>query len=270
MPFPRAALIAFLLLSLVVTPLATAAVPVTLKGSPASMSRQNEIARSSGLVFARSAEQMRDFVAEGTLVPLPGNADYRINDGVSGPYGQPEMRLFIERLAAQYRAATGEQLVVTSITRPTANQPRNSHALSVHPTGMAVDLRISQRAASRKWLESTLLALEARGVLDVTRERRPPHYHVALFPEAYLSYVDRLIGPEALATALLWGRKPAPAVETPPSTAGDQTVPATNRAIAAVESTTRPDHRGPAWLKLLLVIPVAALTADLIRRRRIR
>src|SRR5690606_41529434 len=51
------------------------------------------------------------------------------------------------------------------------------------------------RAAScRKWLESTLLSLERRRVLEVTRERRPPHYHVALFSAAYLSYVEGLTG----------------------------------------------------------------------------
>jgi hypothetical protein len=54
---------------------------------------------------------------------------------------------------------------------------------------MAVDLRIPQDAAARQWLEETLLNLEAGSLLDVTRERRPPHYHVAVFPEPYEAYV---------------------------------------------------------------------------------
>lgn len=244
---------------------AHAAVPVTLKGSPASMSRQHTFAEASGYLFARTEHDIDALVDEGALVPLPGNADYRINDGVSNPYARPAMRLFIERLAAQYRAATGEQLVVTSLTRPRGNQPRNAHALSVHPTGMAVDLRISQRTASRKWLESTLLSLEARGVLDVTRERYPPHYHVALFPERYLSYVDRMIGPEAVATALLWEAKPAredapAAVEAPADTA--------TAAVAAPREPQAP-AQSQDWLKLLVILPIAALTADAVRRRRV-
>ncbi|NJD09473.1 MAG: LysM peptidoglycan-binding domain-containing protein [Gemmatimonadetes bacterium] len=34
-------------------------------------------------------------------------------------------------------------------------------------------------------------------MLDATRERRPPHFHVAVFPEAYLRYVRRVAGPRA-------------------------------------------------------------------------
>ena len=37
-----------------------------------------------------------------------------------------------------------------------------------------------------------LLQLEKRGVLEATRERRPPHYHVALFSNQYAAYVDRI------------------------------------------------------------------------------
>ena len=40
-------------------------------------------------------------------------------DRVNTYRARPEVALFIRRLAAQYRAACGEQLVVTSLTRPT-------------------------------------------------------------------------------------------------------------------------------------------------------
>lgn len=167
---------------------ARAEVSVSLDGSRASMERQNEIARQNDYSFLRTGAQVMRFVDEGYLVPLEGNADYQVDDGVSYPYARPEMRLFIERLAAQHRDACGLPLVVTSLTRPMSAQPRNSHALSVHPTGMAVDLRVSGEAACRGWLEESLLALEARGLLDVTREHRPPHFHVALFTDAYREY----------------------------------------------------------------------------------
>lgn len=45
----------------------------------------------------------------------------------------------------------------------------------------------------RNWLESTLLYLEEAGVLEATRERRPPHFHVAVFPDQYGGYVERLL-----------------------------------------------------------------------------
>ena len=99
------------------------------------------------------------------------------------------MKTFVERLGSQYRNACGERLVVTSLTRPASRQPRNASPLSVHPTGMAADLRASSRPACRAFLEKTLLTLEARGVLEATRERRPPHYHVSLYPQQYARYL---------------------------------------------------------------------------------
>ena len=127
----------------------------------------------------------------GYLVPVRGNRDFRLNN-VSFPYARPEVALFVSRLGAQYRSACGEQLVVTSLTRPHSNQPRNASPRSVHPTGMALDLRRSNRRACRSWLEGVLMHLEGSGVLEATYERRPPHYHIALFPTQYASYVKRV------------------------------------------------------------------------------
>ncbi|MDQ3606139.1 MAG: hypothetical protein M3418_08165, partial [Gemmatimonadota bacterium] len=87
---------------------------------------------------------------------------------------------------------------------PRSAQPGNSHRLSVHPTGMAVDLRISNSAACRAWLESVLLSLESKGLLDVTREQRPPHYHIAVFPEPYRAHIARLEA-DSLGAALATG-----------------------------------------------------------------
>lgn len=185
-------------------------VATSLRGSPNSMLRQHQIARDLGLEFVREAEEVDTLVEDGVLVPVEGDANYVVHGGVSYPYARPEVRLFIERLAKQYREATGERLVVTSLMRPTSEQPRNSHDLSVHPTGIAIDLRMSSQRRSRAWLENVLLMLEGRKVLDVTRERWPPHYHVALFPEAYATYLEGMIGKEAVAEALTFEKKEAP------------------------------------------------------------
>lgn len=155
-----------------------------LKGSLASMRNQHAVALDQDYTFLRTASQVRDFAEEGRLDTVPGNADYRVNK-VSFPYARPEVVSFIERLAREYHEETGQLLVVTSLTRPTANQPGNAHRLSVHPAGMAVDLRVPFKPSQRSWLEERLLAFEDAGVLDVTRERNPPHYHVAVFPGAF-------------------------------------------------------------------------------------
>ena len=156
------------------------------------MVRQHAVAMEHDYTFLRTPGQIREFVEKGYLVPVEGNDSYAVAAGVSFPYARPELLTFVERLGAQYRESCGERLVVTSLTRPRSQQPANAHALSVHPAGMAVDLRVSERAACREWLERKLLSLDRLSVLDAIRERNPPHYHVAVFPGAYSAYVDTL------------------------------------------------------------------------------
>lgn len=164
-----------------------------LRGSPSSMVRQHSVAEANDFTFLRTASQIESFVARGYLVRIASSRDYEVLPSVSHPYARPELQTFIERLGAQHRAACGERLVITSLTRPTSGQPSNSHPLSVHPTGMAVDLRVLPNRTCRSWLETTLLDMEASGLLDVTREQRPPHYHVAVFPDRYREYAAPLI-----------------------------------------------------------------------------
>lgn len=190
-----AALAAVLVLSV-----ADAADAQSLRGSRSTMQRQNVVAQQHDFTFIRTSDQVNRFVRSGYLERFSGNANYELA-GVSHPYGRPALRLFVERLSAQYRAACGEKLVVTSLTRPVLEQPRNASDLSVHPAGMAVDLRVSRKSSCVRWLERTLLSLEKQGVLDATRERRPPHYHIALFPEPYTRYVVAIAGREAVQLA---------------------------------------------------------------------
>ncbi len=167
----------------------------TLRGSQASLDRQNQQARSHGFTYLRTADQVRQFVAEGYLVAVRPNSDFDLH-AISFPYTRPEVRLFLQRLASQYRSACGEKLVVTSLTRPVSSQPANASSRSVHPTGMAVDLRRSHDPGCRSWLESTLLSMERRGLVEAIRERSPPHYHVAVYPRPYAQYVGRITGRE--------------------------------------------------------------------------
>src|SRR4051794_18118980 len=172
---------------------ATCAAPLlaqSLLGSHESLLRQNQEAREHDFTYLRTSADVRDYAQQGLLVRLPGNSDYELaGDEVSFPYARPEVKTFVERLSNQYREACGERLVVTSLTRPITRQPPNASTISVHPTGMAVDLRRSDSSGCRQWLETVLLDLEGKGVLEATREQYPPHYHVAVFPNPYLQYV---------------------------------------------------------------------------------
>ena len=172
---------------------ASASSAQSLRGSSRSLTIQNQQARTHDFSFLETPARVQRFVDLGYLVSLRGNREYQIDDEVSFAYARPQVRTFIKRLAGQYRRGCGEQLVVTSLTRPLNRQPRNASTRSVHPTGMAVDLRRSNNRNCRRWLEDVLLSLEANGVLEATRETRPPHYHIALFPSPYARYVDGLM-----------------------------------------------------------------------------
>lgn len=246
----------------------------SLRGSAAGMQRQNRVAKDQGYDFYRSKEDIERAVERGELVEVPGNDDYEVAPFVGHRYARPEVRLFVERLAAQYRKACGQKLVVTSLTRPATQQPANAHALSVHPAGMAVDLRVSDRASCREWLEQTLLELERRGVLDGIREYNPPHYHVAVFPEAYREYVEELLAREredreteeaAPAAADVVASSPIAAALSV-VTSGDEDV----APVAAAGGDWGPFDRllAGAGAALLLLVPAAVLTrADLVGRR---
>lgn len=170
----------------------------SLRGSRRSMDEQNRQADLHDFTRIQTASQVKRFKELGLLVPIKGNRDYRIHN-VSYPVARPAVKLFVERLASQYRRACGEELVVTSLTRPKSEQPRNGSGRSVHPAGMVVDLRRSHNPACRRWLERVLLDLEGQGVVEATRERRPPHYHVAVYPRQYEGYVEMLEAKNAAA-----------------------------------------------------------------------
>ncbi|MEZ5317831.1 MAG: DUF5715 family protein [Vicinamibacterales bacterium] len=191
---PRRKTIQTALFSLfLLTLIAPAAAAQSLRGSRASVDRQYQTAQRHDFTFLKRPSDLERFVEAGLLVRLEGDDHYTLHD-VSFNVARPEVKLFVERLSAQYIEACGEPMVVTSLTRPTSEQPLNASAHSVHPTGMAVDLRVPPTPACRRALESTLLVLERRRVLDATLERSPLHFHVAVFPDAYLTYVSGLTG----------------------------------------------------------------------------
>lgn len=176
-------------------------VPVSLSGSGASMERQHRVAVESGYEFLRRPADVSRAVDAGELVAVEATPALALKHPREAA-ARPELRHFVEQFAVRMHQECGERLVVTSLTRPVTRQPRNAHRLSVHPAGMAMDLRVPRSASCRRWLESSLLELEERRVLDVTRERAPAHYHVALFPDSYLAHVglDARLRPHVVAT----------------------------------------------------------------------
>lgn len=188
-PRARLGVLGVTTVALLLSLLAPAAQAASLHPSRAGLLRQVRAAQAHGAYHARNEADLRTMRMSGELVRVEGNRDFVLKRSIRFPYARPEVKLFLERLGEQYRAACGQRLVVTSLVRPKNRQPRNASPLSVHPTGMAMDLRRSTRYPCRAWLESVLLSLEDRGLAEAARERYPPHYHVVLFPDPYLDYV---------------------------------------------------------------------------------
>ena len=243
--------------------MAAAAEPgVSLRGSPGSMVRQHEVALAEDFTFATSPAEVAKLVDDQRLVPLSGGADYMLAK-VSYPYARPEVKTFVERVSADYRKSCGEQLVVTSLTRPRSNQPGNAHKLSVHPAGMAVDFRISRSPKCRTFMEKTLLAMERQRLLDITRERNPPHYHVAVFPEQYAAFAARQKAPDRPSIPAILRPKPAP---EQPRQAPAQQPPAARRPTADADDAVR---IAPSPVVLAgIVMLLFAVLVTMGRRRR--
>ncbi len=176
----------------------------SLRGSRASIDRMYREARSERLSFFQTPASVRRAVDTRRLVRLEPDASFELHQ-VQYPYVRSATRTFVERIAAQYQAACGEQLVVTSAVRPATRQPANSTERSVHPTGMAVDFRKPRDAKCLRWLRATLLELEGAGLLEATEEHSPAHFHVAVFPTEYARYAAERARREA-ARARLAGK----------------------------------------------------------------
>jgi len=152
----------------------------SLRGSDQSVDEMYSNARRRGLAFHRTPRDVRAAATKGTIVRLRGTRDVHVK-GVSYPYVHPTTLAFVQRLARDYRAQCKEPLVVTSAVRPQTRQPANGSPKSVHPTGIAVDLRKPRKSACLRWLRTRLLTLEKAGTIEATEEHNPPHFHVAVY-----------------------------------------------------------------------------------------
>ena len=153
----------------------------TLRGSRAAVDHAYSRAKRDGLAFARSRREIERGARQGEYVRLSRSSSaYRLR-GVTVPYVRPATRAFVASFGADYRRSCGEPLTVTSAMRPTTMHLANSVQKTVHPTGMAVDLRAPRRSGCRAWMRSALIGLERQGMVNATEERRPAHFHVVVY-----------------------------------------------------------------------------------------
>ena len=155
----------------------------TLRGSKASVEKMYQFAAGHGLAFRASPEAIHADAQAGRLVPLGGSLDYQLTTQIGWPYVTPETKRWVEAFAEQYAAVCDAPLTVTSASRPLNRQPRNANPHSVHPTGIAIDLRRPPGGPCLNWTRSALVELERRGVIEATEERHPVHLHIAVLTQ---------------------------------------------------------------------------------------
>lgn len=154
--------------------------PESLHGSKASVEKMYDFAQRYRYPFYLTPTTLDDAIAKGKLVPLTGDENYELTRGVGFSYATVEAREFITQFAPQYLAACGAPLTVTSAARPMSRQPRNANPHSVHPTGIAVDIRRPYPGPCLTWVRNALAQLEARGFIEATEEHHPVHLHIAV------------------------------------------------------------------------------------------
>ncbi|MEK7462022.1 MAG: DUF5715 family protein [Patescibacteria group bacterium] len=172
--------------------------PASLTGSRASVLGAFHYAKEARYAFAANNAERDRLVANGTLVKLEG--PYLELIDVSSPYVLPVVAKSTNRLGQQYAEQGCGKLKVSSGMRPLDFQKTIKHgsSLSVHPTGMAVDLRRivpenKEQITCLNWLAKTLQAIEADGRVDATAETRPErHFHVVAVPHVYEAWLATL------------------------------------------------------------------------------
>jgi hypothetical protein len=179
----------------------------TLRGSRASVDLMYSTANTRDLQFFRTSTDIYEAARVGVLKLISTTNDLELLR-TTWPFVLPNTLRFADSLAAAYHVGCGERLVVTSGARPTSKQPRNASPKSVHPTGMAVDFRRPQNPACLTWLRKSLVDLEARGVVEATEERHPPHFHVAVLRQIRPPHIQMAAGDVQLTPVKKVAKKP--------------------------------------------------------------
>jgi len=178
---------------------AWAAKPSPLRGSYASLERQNEKTENDNLERIEDDDDLADRIARKMLVPVPASASLIVNGNLPENYRycRPWTADFLTELARIHAVAFHRPLEVSSAVRTVEYQKHlmltNGNATaaegeiaSPHLTGATID--IVKHGMSRQemaWMRNRLLLLQQAGMIDVEEEFRQACFHITV----YRSYV---------------------------------------------------------------------------------
>jgi hypothetical protein len=152
---------------------------VSLVGGCQTTSKQQlQYAKGRQLPLMTTVAEYKERIASGYFVPFEGPYLHVLADR---PYALPSTVAFVTEMSVAYKAAGCGKLVVRDALRLTTERPKNGSIHSVHPAGMAVDIRVQYiKSECADWLRSYVRLKEAAGKVDGTHELKPEHLHVVV------------------------------------------------------------------------------------------
>lgn len=140
---------------------------------------QRQYADANGFRRVRDDREYWDKVRSGEFVLLQHPNLIVL---ASRPHVLPSTATFIYEVANEFAQTGCGKLTIRGAGRTIAERPSNGSHHSVHPAGMALDLRVWLSVECHAQLEEILAARERLGQADATREHNPPHFHVVVVP----------------------------------------------------------------------------------------
>ncbi len=169
--------------------------PTSLRGSLASLERQNDRLEAEGLERIEDEADLAARIADKLLVPIPISSALTVNPDLeeNHRYCRPWTAKFLADLARAHEAAFHRSIEVSSAVRTVEYQKRlertNGNAapaegdlVSPHLTGATVD--IAKKGLSRAemaWMRRQLMGLEALGKIDVEEEFKQACFHITVY-----------------------------------------------------------------------------------------
>ncbi len=184
--------------------------PAPLRGSLASLQRQNDRLDAEGLERIEDEADLAARIANKLLVPIPASSALTVNANLdeNHRYCRPWTAKFLADLARAHEAAFHSPLEVSSAVRTVEYQKRlmvtNGNAapaegdlVSPHLTGATIDIAKSGLSRGEiAWMRRRLAGLQAAGKIDVEEEFQQACFHITV----YKSYAPaRKAGPSKLA-----------------------------------------------------------------------
>lgn len=166
-----------------------------LRGSRASLLRQNRRDAAEGLTRIQNQAQLLDLEASHRLVPIPVSQYLRVNPNLPRDrrYCRPWTARFLAALARSHYARFHRPLQVNSAVRTVSFQRRlervNGNAApyrgdlaSPHLTGAAIDIGKRDMSFSElSWMRGWLLPLQTAGKIDVEEEFEQACFHIDVY-----------------------------------------------------------------------------------------